>query len=120
MPGGPLNFHIPLSHCPKKLDHDIGFDLPFETLKKYLYRYRRKVCAASSENYAIQKAKASTDASQKNASAESKLPLPNENNVRQSISIQEIGRLMHPDPVQQAEKLARYERVARQQRRSQS
>ena len=32
--------------------------------------------------------------------------------------MQELDRLMKPDPVQQAEKLARYERLAKQQRRS--
>ena len=98
----------------------IGFDLPFQTLKKYLYRYRRKECAANTVDNSVKKTSASKDASQKNHSAEFNDHLPDENNLRPSISIQEIGRLMHPDPLQQAEKLARYERVARQQRRSQT
>jgi hypothetical protein len=34
------------------------------------------------------------------------------------MSMQELDRLMKPDPAEQAEKLARYERLAKQQRRS--
>lgn len=96
----------------------IGFDLPFETLKKYLYRYRQKSCAAHVADAAVKKSCASTDLFKKNQSADFDFHPSGENNARPSLSIQEIGRLMHPDPVQQAEKLARYERVARQQRRS--
>ena len=98
----------------------IGFDLPFQTLKKYLYRYRRKERAAIPADNAVKRESASKDKFQKNHPAEFKVHLSAESNLRPSLSIQEIGRLMHPDPVQQAEKLARYERVARQQRRSQT
>lgn len=97
----------------------IGFDLPFQTLKTYLYRYRRQAGSQKSENNATEKGGNPGNSSRKSCLSESSDHLLNESDVRPSISIQEIGRLMHPDPIQQAKKLARYERVARQQRRSQ-
>ncbi|SAL60196.1 hypothetical protein [Caballeronia humi] len=51
-------------------------------------------------------------ASESNESANSGSP------SREPISMQELHRLMHPDPAKQAEEMAYYERLARQNRRS--
>ena len=98
----------------------IGFDLPFQTLKKYLYRLRREASVQGPAGKFIKKAIPSMNDSQINSPSELKNHFPDAENLRPAISIQEIGRLMHPDTAQQAEKLARYEKLAKQQRRSQT
>lgn len=97
----------------------IGFDLTFQTLKTYLYRCRKNELKARLADSAMQPRQASIDSSQKDCLPESTDNVQNKTSLRSPLSMQEIGRLISPDPVQQAEKLARYERIARQQRRSQ-
>ncbi|AET95635.1 hypothetical protein [Caballeronia zhejiangensis] len=105
-----------------------GIDLTEATLKSYLYRYRQKqqvkpgVAGRPAQPGAAQSdATQPVDVSPPHHPASSAL---NETDSSASpasrgpISMQELDRLMKPDPAEQAEKLARYERLAKQQRRS--
>jgi hypothetical protein len=87
---------------------DAGFELTLATLKTYLHRYRKKHAAAGTEPMPM----ATARLDQRPAGDE---PHTAGNTA---VSIQELDRLMHPDPAEQATELARYERVARQRRRS--
>lgn len=123
-----------------------GLELTLQTLKTYLYRYRKKqrahptghqtalaASAALGEPVSSQAGETVSHQAQPLDMQES--PKPQETSqettqvtaqestqkttpLREPISMQELDRLMKPDPVQQAEKLARYERLAKQQRRS--
>ncbi|SMF98607.1 conjugal transfer protein TraD [Burkholderia singularis] len=102
---------------------EAGFDLTFQTLKTYLYRYRKK-----------HQAKAVVRQAEPVGSRSAGTPTPASSNPeelvsydtdssetptsRGPISMQELDRLMKPDPAEQAEKLARYERLGKQQRRN--
>lgn len=92
-----------------------GLDLKFQTLKTYLHRYRKKQQMKSVNQPAMPAGPqpADTPAPLQAASAPLATDTP-----RGQISMQELDRLMKPDPTDQAEKLARYERLAKQQRRS--
>lgn len=90
-----------------------GLALTFQTLKTYLYRYRKKQQGKSQNQPAIPVGQSGTSAQLQAAPAS----LETET-LHGQISMQELDRLMKPDPVDQAEKLARYERLAKQQRRS--
>lgn len=115
-----------------------GLDLTLQTLKTYLYRYRKKQRARTTGHQTALGAPAAGGGPVSSQVGESVLleaqppkmhasPKPQETTqestqqttpLREPISMQELDRLMKPDPVQQAEKLARYERLAKQQRRS--
>ena len=86
-----------------------GLDLTFKTLKTYLHRYRKKQRWKSVNQPPPPVGSAGTPL--QSASLETDTP-------RGQISMQALDRLMKPDPADQAEKLARYERLAKQQRRS--
>ncbi|CCG39273.1 putative uncharacterized protein [Xanthomonas citri pv. mangiferaeindicae LMG 941] len=99
---------------------DSGIDLTEATLKSYLYRYRRKHQAKTK--------------GQQSASRTVGMPTPPQPGESESvshetdsvetptsrgpISMQELDRLMKPDPAEQAEDIARYERLAKQKERS--
>jgi len=104
-----------------------GVDLTLQTLKTYLYRYRKTQRAKAGRQQtgfagslpigappSSQVGESGLDEAQPPETPERAASTPS----RAPISMQELDRLMKPDPVQQAEKLARYERLAKQQRRS--
>jgi hypothetical protein len=88
---------------------DAGCDLTLQTLRTYLYRYRKK-----------QKAKTEGPPSATRSVGVSARPEPGESESvsydtgspetarsRGPISMRELDRLMHPDPAEQANRLAR-------------
>lgn len=87
-----------------------GLDLTFQTLKTYLYRYRKK--------HRPERQLAPTPSSPPDPSGPCENAPPAAPTSRAPLSMRELNRLMKPDPAEQAEKLARYERLAKQQRRS--
>ncbi|WOB37405.1 MULTISPECIES: conjugal transfer protein TraD [Xanthomonas] len=89
---------------------DAGFDLTFQTLKTYLYRYRKK-----------HQAKTVGQQTESGGSRSAGTPTPassQSDEPRGPISMQELDRLMKPDPAKQAQDIARYERLAKQKERS--
>lgn len=90
-----------------------GLDLTFKTFKTYLHRYRKKQQLKSLNQPAMPVGPPGTSTPLRDAS-----PSPETDAPHGQISMQQLDRLMKPDPVDQAEKLARYERLAKQQRRS--
>ncbi|BBU33359.1 hypothetical protein BTHE68_70930 (plasmid) [Burkholderia sp. THE68] len=103
-----------------------GIDLTEATLKSYLYRYRQK--QQVERETTGQKIQSNAQHSSATESV-SQQHHPDSSSITDSdssehvashgpISMQELDRLMKPDPAEQAEKLARYERLAKQQRRS--
>lgn len=92
-----------------------GLELTFQTLKTYLYRHRKRV-----------KKKSRSDRPPKADLAEVAGTLRQDEfeNAGEALgpelpkSIQDLDRLMRPDPVAQAQELAHYERLARKQNRS--
>ena len=91
-----------------------GIDLTEATLKSYLYRYRQKQSKpAAATRPADALPSRAVDRSEPSETERSEDPA-----LRGPISMQALDRLMKPDPAEQAEKLARYERLAKQQRRS--
>ncbi|SAK93667.1 hypothetical protein AWB79_06986 [Caballeronia hypogeia] len=107
-----------------------GFDLTLQTLKTYLYRYRKKQRAQTAGQQTASAGAVPVDLPASSQVGESvsddaqtlethEVPkTPDTPPSREPMSMQALDRLMKPDPVQQAEKLARYERLAKQQRRS--
>ncbi|GAB5098066.1 conjugal transfer protein TraD [Caballeronia sp. HLA56] len=103
-----------------------GIDLTEATLKSYLYRYRQKQqvereTTAHKTQSNAQHSSATDPVSQRHHSDLSSVTDSDSSEHATShgpISMQELDRLMKPDPAEQAEKLARYERLAKQQRRS--
>jgi hypothetical protein len=99
-------------------------------LKSYLYRYRQKqqVEEETAEQKLpanVQQPSATEPVSQRHYSDSSSVSdsdlsthAPSQGLPHEPMSMQELDRLMKPDPAEQAEKLARYERLAKQQRRS--
>ncbi|SAK83304.1 hypothetical protein AWB77_04268 [Caballeronia fortuita] len=105
---------------------DSGIDLSEATLKSYLYRYRQKT-HVERENAGqripsnARQASATEPVSQRHYPDSSSIndsDSPANRASQGPISMQELDRLMKPDPAEQAEKLERYERLAKQQRRS--
>ncbi|AMV09381.1 hypothetical protein [Xanthomonas citri] len=102
---------------------DAGFDLTFQTLKTYLYRYRKKHQAKTvgqqTESVGSRSAGTPTPASsQPDESVSDETDSSEPPTPRGPISMQELDRLMKPDPAKQAEDIARYERLAKQKERS--
>ncbi|EKS72046.1 MULTISPECIES: hypothetical protein [Caballeronia] len=103
-----------------------GIDLTEATLKSYLYRYRQKQqvereTTGQKIQSNAQRSSATDPVSQRHYSDSSSITDSDSSAQVAShgpISMQELDRLMKPDPAEQAEKLARYERLAKQQRRS--
>ncbi|CDF63629.1 hypothetical protein XFF4834R_chr42480 [Xanthomonas citri pv. fuscans] len=95
---------------------DSGIDLTEATLKSYLYRYRKKHQAKTK--------------GQQSASRTVGMPAPPQPGESESvshetdsaetppsrgpISMQELDRVMKPDPEEQAKDIARYERLAKE------
>ncbi|WP_059025266.1 hypothetical protein, partial [Xanthomonas citri] len=95
---------------------DSGIDLTEATLKSYLYRYRKKHQAKTK--------------GQQSASQTVGMPAPPQPGESESvshetdsaetppsrgpISMQELDRVMKPDPEEQAKDIARYERLAKE------
>lgn len=95
-----------------------GFDLTFQTLKTYLYRYRKKHQAKTvgQPTDAARSPPADTPPSSLARKSVARDTHSSETSPsRQPISMQELDRLMKPDQGEQAEKLARYERLAQQE-----
>jgi hypothetical protein len=89
-----------------------GIELSEATLKSYLYRHRKRqgaTAAARTDTTPLPTSSVESSAIGTTEQQES----PNE-----PVSMQELERLMKPDPAKQAGDLARYERIAKQQRRS--
>ncbi|WP_175983216.1 conjugal transfer protein TraD [Caballeronia zhejiangensis] len=103
-----------------------GIDLTEATLKSYLYRYRQqqqveRETTGKKIQCNAQHSSATDPVSQRHHSHSSSITAPDSSEhaaLHGPISMQELDRLMKPDPTEQAEKLARYERLAKQQRRS--
>ncbi|CAJ3333245.1 Uncharacterised protein [Burkholderia pseudomallei] len=98
---------------------DSGIDLTEATLKSYLYRYRKKQ-GKTVGRQAEPVAPRSNSAPASTQSGES-VSYETESEPSTSggpVSMQELDRLMNPDPAEQAEKMARYERLGKQQRRN--
>jgi hypothetical protein len=107
-----------------------GIDLTEATLKSYLYRYRQKQqveqeTAGQKLPSNVQQPSATEPVSQRHYSDSSSISdsdlstgATSHGPPHEPMSMQELDRLMKPDPAEQAEKLARYERLAKQQRRS--
>jgi hypothetical protein len=107
-----------------------GIELTEATLKSYLYRYRQKQhveqeTAGQKLPANVQQPSATEPVSQRHYSDSSSISdsdlstdAPSHGPPHEPMSMQELDRLMKPDPAEQAEKLARYERLAKQQRRS--
>ncbi|MDR5769654.1 conjugal transfer protein TraD [Caballeronia sp. LZ028] len=105
---------------------ECGIDFTEATLKSYLYRYRQKQqvereTTGQKIQSNAQHSSATDPVSQRHHSDSSSITDSDPSTQVAShgpISMQELDRLMKPDPAEQAEKLARYERLAKQQRRS--
>lgn len=94
-----------------------GFELTFQTFKTYIYRYRKKERPTVQENSSYRQSVSGNYFSQRDICETSKLDSTDNFESHAPISMQSIDRLMKPSPSEQAEKLARYERLARKNRR---
>ncbi|VVE59122.1 conjugal transfer protein TraD [Pandoraea sputorum] len=93
---------------------DAGFELTFQTLKTYLYRYRKQRRAKSAGRQA-EPVDSRTAAAPASPRPEASVPSATDAGPprpREPLSVQEIDRLMKPDPAELAERIARYERIA--------
>ncbi|AKK24689.1 hypothetical protein [Pandoraea oxalativorans] len=104
---------------------DAGFELTFQTLKTYLYRYRKQRRAKSAGRQAepVDSRTAAAPASPRPEAGVSQENVPPATDSgppppREPLSVQEIDRLMKPDPAELAERIARYERIAIEKERS--
>jgi hypothetical protein len=96
-----------------------GLELTMGTFRNYLHQYRTKQ-GKNVERQANPVAPRSADvpASTQPGESVSYETEPEPSTSSGPVSMQELDRLMKPDPAKQAEDLARYERLAKQQRRS--
>lgn len=83
-----------------------GMEITEGTLKNYLYRYRKKKKGATEQS--------KTSEPEENVSYDTETK-----ETKEPVSIQELDRLMKPDPAAQAQELAKYEQLAKRRRRSQ-
>ncbi|KKY07927.1 hypothetical protein [Xanthomonas citri] len=98
---------------------DAGFDLTFQTLKTYLYRYRKKHQAKTKGQQSALPALRTVGMPAPPQPGESEsvsheTDSPETSTPRGPISMQELDRLMKPDPEEQAKDIARYERLAKE------
>lgn len=99
--------------------NDAGFELTFQTLKTYLYRYRKQQRARAAQRPVVP----GDPRSETPASACPQAPEPQATDARppqprEPPSMQVLDRLMKPDPAELAERIARYERIAIEKERS--
>jgi hypothetical protein len=103
-----------------------GLDFTVNTLSNYLYRYRKqrkgkpetmhqRAALASGEELhqpvsPMRPRTAATEIQEKTSEAP----------PREPVSMQELARLIRPDPVQQAKEFAYYEQLGKQRRRNQN
>ncbi|AUS41345.1 conjugal transfer protein TraD [Ralstonia solanacearum] len=98
---------------------DSGIELTEATLKSYLYRHRKKhgkTAGRQVEPVGVRSVRALAS-SPLGVPVSYETDAPETSTPRGPISIQELDRVMKPDPAQQAEDVARYERIGRQQSR---
>ncbi len=95
---------------------DAGFDLTFQTLKTYLYRYRKKHQAKTKGQQSASRTVGMPTPPQpgESESVSHETDSPETSTPRGPISMQELDRLMKPDPEELAERAARYERLAKE------
>ncbi|MCP3041657.1 hypothetical protein [Xanthomonas euvesicatoria] len=95
---------------------DAGFDLTFQTLKTYLYRYRKKHQAKTKGQQSASRTVGMPTPPQpgESESVSHETDSPETSTPRGPISMQELDRLMKPDPEEQAKDIARYERLAKE------
>ncbi|EHP44186.1 putative TraD protein [Cupriavidus basilensis OR16] len=105
-----------------------GIDIPLETLRTNVYRYRKKVKAARPVSYEADTTREPAPAPRRTPPT----PADVTGHLKTSVSSgteektaptfeprhppptpQELHALMHPDPVKQAEEIAYYERIGR-------
>ncbi|RQP38477.1 conjugal transfer protein TraD [Burkholderia ubonensis] len=82
-----------------------GLDLTIGTFRNYLHQYRVKHRRGGTP---------ASSPSCESVSYETDSEVPKSH---EAVSIQELDRVMKPDPAKQAEDMARYERIGRQQLR---
>jgi len=100
---------------------DAGFELTFQTFKTYLYRYRKKHQGktGAQQAKAVSPWSVSTPAASHLDESDSyETGSPETPLSRGPISTPEVDRLLKSDPAEQAEKMAYYERIANENRRS--
>ncbi|WP_197343433.1 conjugal transfer protein TraD [Ralstonia pseudosolanacearum] len=98
---------------------DSGIELSEATLKSYLYRYRKKQGrAVGRQAEPVGSRSDSAPVSTQPGESVSYETEPEPSTSSGPVSMQELDRLMKPDPAKQAEDLAHYERLAKQHRRS--
>jgi hypothetical protein len=98
---------------------DAGFELTFQTLKTYLYRYRKH--RAKSAGRQAEPVDSRTAAAPALPGPEASVPPATDGGPpppREPLTVQEIDRLMKPNPAELAERIARYERIALEKERS--
>lgn len=96
---------------------EAGFDLTFQTLKTYIYRYRKKEQPVLREETYFKKSVPDNGCLSRECSDPSTPASSNSLAPRIPMSMQNIDRMMKPTPSEQAEKLARYELLARKKRK---
>lgn len=97
-----------------------GFNLSIHTLKTYIYRHRKKERPVARKEESFRKSVSGNDFLQRDRSNAASLAAPERFASREPLSIQNIDRLMKPSSSEQAEKLARYELLAKKNRRGTS
>lgn len=90
-----------------------GFDLTFQTLKTYLYRSRKKARHVPREEAGLNRSVPSTGCLPHDISDHKKPASSNKSVAGVPVSMKNIERMLKPTPSEQAEKLARYERLAK-------
>ncbi|CCF69606.1 putative uncharacterized protein [Xanthomonas citri pv. punicae str. LMG 859] len=95
---------------------DSGIDLTEATLKSYLYRYRKKHQAKTKGQQSASRTVGMPAPPQpgESESVSQETDSPETSTPRGPISMQELDRLMKPDPEEQAKDIARYERLAKE------
>ncbi|MFW9457742.1 conjugal transfer protein TraD [Xanthomonas euvesicatoria pv. euvesicatoria] len=95
---------------------DSGIDLTEATLKSYLYRYRKKHQAKTKGQQSASRTVGMPTPPQpgESESVSHETDSPETSTPRGPISMQELDRLMKPDPEEQAKDIARYERLAKE------
>jgi hypothetical protein len=88
-----------------------GLELTASTLKSYLYRHRKRLRGGSTPHGDTCTELRRPDARDPDPGAPPNQTAP--------VSLQELERIMRPDPVAQASELAHYERIAKSLRRRQ-
>lgn len=94
-----------------KVLNDSGIQISEGTLKTYLYRFRKQQVPARTENPA-------TSVSDRAPISPAPPKRDTQKPASNPVSPAALESLMKPDPQTQADDLARYERLAKQQRRS--